>query len=163
MGMSLLIEREESGRGACKVRNGHPWETKKLRRLRRQQRRLLRALPSTVIAGLHAPRPAIALEGDGVIVELELRRRARECVEREGADDLLDELGSKFPQTLLVETLQKTEVPATADFALTQLAPPDTTPELGDGNVHAALQAFATLVVMADRLSDDGYLDPRVR
>jgi hypothetical protein len=145
------------------MRNGHPWETKKLQRLRRQQRRQLRALPSTVIAGLHAPRPAIALEGDGAIVELELRRRARECVEREGTGDLLDELESKFPQTLLVETLQKTDIPANADIALTQLAPQDTTAELGDANVHAALQAFATLAVMADHLSDDGYLDPRVR
>jgi hypothetical protein len=144
------------------MRNGNPWETKKLRRLRRQQRRQLRALPSAVIAGLHAPRPAIALEGDGVIVELELRRRAREWVEREGADELLDALESKFPQTLLVETLQKTDVHAKADLALTQLLPQDTTPELEDANVHAALQAFATLAVMADRLSDDGYLDPRV-
>jgi len=160
--MSLLIDaksREEDGR----MPNGNPWETKKLRRLRRKQRRQLRALPSTVIAGSHAPRPAIALEGDGVIVELELRRRARECVERESADALLDELESKFPQTLLVETLQKTDVPAQADLAFTQLVPQGTTPELGDAKVHAALQAFATLAVMADRLSDDGYLDPRVR
>jgi hypothetical protein len=142
--------------------NGNPWETKKLRRLRRKQRRQLRALPSTVVAGLHTPRPAIALEGDGVIVELELRRRARECVEREGADALLDELESQFPQTLLVETLQKTDVPPKADLACTQLVAQDTTPELGDANVHA-LQAFATLAVMADRLSDDDYLDPRVR
>jgi hypothetical protein len=143
--------------------NCHPWETKKLRRLRRKQRRQLRALPSTVIAGLHAPRPAIALEGDGVIVELELRRRAKECVEREQADDLLDERESKLPQTLLAETLQKTDIPATADLALNQLAPPDTAAELGDANVHTAWQAFATLAVMADRLSDDGYLDRRVR
>ena len=74
--------------------NGHPWDTKKLRRLRRKQRRRLRALPSRVMAGLHAPRPAITLE---------------------------------------------------------------------DANVHAALRAFATLAVMADRLTDDDYLDPRVR
>ena len=143
--------------------NGHPWETKKLRQLRRTQRRQLRALPSTVIAGVQAPRPAIALEGDGAVVELELRRRAREWVEREGADGLVDELESSFPQTLLVETLEKTDVPPNTDLALTQLAPKATTPELEDANVHAALQVFATLAVMADHLSDDGYLDPRVR
>ena len=142
--------------------NGHPWDTKKLHRLRRRQRRQLRALPSRVVAGLHAPRPAITLEGDGAVVELELRRRAKGCVEGNGADDVLDELESRLPQTLLVEALQRTEVSPEADLALTQSSPKDLTPKLEDTSVHTALRSFATLAVMADRLSDDDYLDPRV-
>jgi hypothetical protein len=113
---------KESSRKDIKVGNGHPWDTKKLRRLRRKQRRQLRALPSRVMAGLHAPRPAITLEGDGAVVELELRRRAKGCIEREGAADVLDELESRLPETLLVEALQKTEVPPEADPALNQFS-----------------------------------------
>jgi hypothetical protein len=143
--------------------NGHPWDTKKLHRLRRKQRRQLRALPSRVTAGLHAPRPAITLDGDGAVVELELRRRAKGCIEREGAADVLDELESQLPETLLVEALQKTDVPPEADPALNEFSPNGQTPKLDEANVHAALRAFATLAVMADRLSDDDYLDPRVR
>ena len=142
--------------------NSHPWDTKKLHRLRRRQRRQLRALPSRVVAGLHAPRPAITLEGDGAVVELELRRRAKGSIEGSGADDVLDELESRLPQTLLVEALEKTEVPPEADPALKQSSPKDLTPKLEDASVHTALRAFATLAVMADRLSDDDYLDPRV-
>jgi hypothetical protein len=149
--------------GSAEVGNGHPWETKKLRRLRRMQRRQLRALPSRVMAGLHAPRPAITLEGDGAVVELELRRRAKGCIGGNGAAEVLDELESRLPQTLLVEALQKTEVPPEADPALRQSSPKDLTPKLEDASVHTALRAFATLAVMADRLSDDDYLDPRVR
>jgi len=35
--------------------------------------------------------------------------------------------------------------------------------KLEDASIHAALRAFATLTVMADRLFDDDYFDPRVR
>jgi hypothetical protein len=136
------------------------WDTEKLRRLRRRQRRQLRALPSRVMAGLHAPRPAITLEG---VVELELRRRAKGCIEREGAADVLDELESRLPETLLVEALQKSDFPPDADPALNQFSSNGPTPKLDDASVHAAMRAFATLAVMADRLSDDDYLDPRVR
>ena len=143
--------------------NGQPWDTKKLRRLRKKQRRQLRALPSRVMAGLDAPRPAITLDGDGAVVELELRRRAKGCIEREGAADVLDELESRLPETLLVEALQKTDFPPEADPALNQSSSNGPTSQLEDASVHAALRAFATLTVMADRLSDDDYLDPRVR
>ena len=95
----VLLEKESFPEGTSKVGNGHPWDTKKLRRLRRKQRRQLRALPGRVVAGLHAPRPAITLEGDGAVVELELRRRAKGCIEREGAADVLDELESRLPET----------------------------------------------------------------
>jgi hypothetical protein len=123
----------------------------------------MRALPSVVIAGLHAPRPAVALEGDGMVVELALRRCARACAEREGVTDLLDALASQLPETLLVETLQKTDVPADADLALRSLAPKDPTLELRDASTQSALRAFAALAAMADHLSDDAYDDPRVR
>jgi hypothetical protein len=145
------------------VDNGNPWSTKKLRRMRSKQRRQLRALPSRVMAGLHAPRPAITLEGDGAVVELELRRRAKGCIEREGAADVLDELELQLPETLLGEALQKTDFPPDADPALDEFSPNGPPSKLEDASVHAALRAFATLAVMADRLSDDEYLDPRVR
>jgi hypothetical protein len=93
------------------MRNGQPWDTKKLRRMRRKQRRQLRALPSRVMAGVHAPRPALTLEGDGAVVELELRRRAKGCIEREGAAEVLDDLESQLPETLLVEAVQKNGFP----------------------------------------------------
>ena len=115
------------------------------------------------MAGLHAPRPAITLEGDGTVVELELRRRARGWIEREGAADVLDELESRLPETLLVESLQKTDFPPDADPALDQFSSNGRPSKLEDASVNAALRAFATLAVMADRLSDDDYLDPRVR
>jgi hypothetical protein len=155
-------EGELPGRNS-QVGNGNPWDTKKLHRMRRKQRRQLRALPSRVIAGLDVPRPALTLEGDDVVVELELRRRARGCMEREGAADVLDELESRLPEALLVEALQKTDVPPEADPALKQFSSNGPPPNLEDASVHAALRAFATLAVMADRLSDDDYLDPRVR
>lgn len=161
-GKVLVIE-ESFAEGPSKMDNGNPWETKKLRRLRRKQRRQLRALPSRVTAGLHAPRPALTLEGDGAVVELELRRRAKGCIEREGAADVLDELEARLPEILLVEALQKTDFPPEADPALNQFSSNGPTPKLEDASVHAALRAFATLAVMADRLSDDDYLDPRVR
>jgi hypothetical protein len=63
----------------------------------------------------------------------------------------------------LVEALQKTDFPPEADPALTQLSSNGPTSNLEDASVHAALRAFATLAVMADRLTDDDYLDPRVR
>lgn len=147
---------------ATAVRDGHPWGTKKLRRLRRKQRRQLRALPSRVVAGLHTPRPAIALEGDGMIVELELRRRADDWVEREGVGHVLDEFESRLAQVLLAEALQNTDVTADAELVLKQGEGRDTTPELEDASLYAALRVFATLSIMADRLSDDDYLDPRV-
>jgi hypothetical protein len=156
-------EKESFPKGTSSVGNGNPWDTKKLRRLRSKQRRQLRALPSRVMAGLHAPRPAITLEGDGAVVELELRRRAKGWIEREGAADVLDELESRLPETLLVEALQKIDFPPEADPALTQLSSNGPTSNLEDASVHAALRAFATLAVMADRLTDDDYLDPRVR
>jgi hypothetical protein len=159
----VLVEKESFPEGTSKVGNGHPWDTKKLRRLRRKQRRQLRALPSRVMAGVHAPRPALTLEGDGAVVELELRRRAKGCIEREGAADVLDELESRLPETLLVEALQKTDFPPEADPALNQVSSNSPKSNLEDASVHAALRAFATLAVMADRLSDDDYLDPRVR
>jgi hypothetical protein len=143
--------------------NGNPWDTKKLRRLQSKQRRQLRALPSRVMAGLHAPRPAITLEGDGAVVELELRRRAKGCIEREGAADVLDELELRLPETLLGEALQKTDFPPDADPALNEFSSNGPPSKLEDASVHAALRAFATLAVMADRLSHDEYLDPRVR
>jgi hypothetical protein len=145
------------------VDNGNPWDTKKLRRLRSKQRRQLRALPSRVMAGVHAPRPAITLEGDGAVVELELRRRAKGCIEREGAADVLDKLELQLPETLLGEALQKTDFPPDADPALNEFSSNGPPSKLEDASVHAALRAFATLAVMADRLSDDEYLDPRVR
>jgi len=145
------------------MRTGQPWNTKKLRRLQRKQRRQLRALPSRVMAGVHAPRPALTLEGDGAVVELELRRRAKGCIEREGAAEVLDDLESQLPETLLVEALQKTDFPPEADPALNQFSSNGPTSKLEDASVHASLRAFATLAVMADRLSDDDYLDPRVR
>jgi hypothetical protein len=159
----VLLQTESFPEGTSKVGNGHPWDTKKLRRLRRKQRRQLRALPSRVMVGLHAPRPAITLEGDAAVVELELRRRAKDCVERDEAADVLDELGSRLPGTLLVEALQKTDFPPEADPALDQLSSNGPTSKLENASIHAALRAFATLAVMADRLSDDDYLDPRVR
>jgi hypothetical protein len=162
VGKVLVREGKLPGR-TSNVGNGHPWDTKKLRRLRKKQRRQLRALPSRVMAGLHAPRPAITLEGDGAVVELELRRRAKGCIEREGAADVLDELESRLPETLLVEALQKTDFPPEADPALNQFSSNGPTSKLDDASVHAALRAFATLAVMADRLSDDEFLDPRVR
>jgi hypothetical protein len=115
------------------------------------------------MAGLEAPRPAITLEGDGAVVELELRRRAKGCIEREGADDVLDELESRLPEALLVEALQKTGLPPEADPALNQLSSHGPMSKIDGASVHAALRAFATLAVMADRLSDDDYRDPRVR
>jgi hypothetical protein len=145
------------------MRNGQPWDTKKLRRMRRKQRRQLRALPSRVMAGVHAPRPALTLEGDGAVVELELRRRAKGCIEREGTAEVLDDLESQLPETLLVEAVQKTDFPPEADSALNQFSSKGPTSKLEDASVHTALRAFATLAVMADRLSDDDYLDPRVR
>jgi hypothetical protein len=145
------------------MRNGQPWDTKKLRRLRRKQRRQLRALPSRVMAGVHAPRPALTLEGDGAVVELALRRRAKGCIEHEGAAEVLDDLESQLPETLLVEAVQKTDFPPEADPALDQLSSKCPTSKLEDASVHATLRAFATLAVMADRLADDDYLDPRVR
>lgn len=144
------------------MRDGSPWDTKKLRRLRRRQRRQMRALPSVVIGGVHAPRPAVALDGDGTVVELELRRRADDCIEREGVADLLDELTSRLPETVLVETLQKTDVPADAVVAFESLSPRDEMPEVRDEKVQAGLRAFATLAAMADRLSGDDYVDPRI-
>jgi len=131
--------------------------------MRRKQRRQLRALPSRVMAGVHAPRPALTLEGDGAVVELELRRRAKGCIEREGAAEVLDDLESQLPETLLVEAVQKTDFPPEADSALNQFSSKGPTSKLEDASVHTALRAFATLAVMADRLSDDDYLDPRVR
>ena len=144
------------------MRDGHAWGTKKLQRLRRKQRRQIRALPSRVVAGLHTPRPAIALEGDGVIVELELRRRADDWVEREGVGHFLDEFESRLPEVLLADALQNTDVPADAEIVLKEAEGRDTTPELEDASAYAALRVFATLSIMADRLSDDDYLDPRV-
>jgi hypothetical protein len=99
----------------------------------------------------------------GPVVELELRRRARGCIEREGAADVLDELESRLPETLLVEALQKTDFPPEADPALNQFSSNGPTSKLEDASVHTALRAFATLAVMADRLSEDEYFDPRVR
>jgi hypothetical protein len=94
------------------------------------------------MAGLHAPRPALTLEGDGTVVELELRRRAKGCIEREGAADVLDELESRLPETLLVEALQKTDFPAEAAPALNQSSSNGPTAKLEDASVHAALRAF---------------------
>ena len=79
------------------------------------------------------------------------------------AADVLDELESRLPETLLVEALQKTDFPPEADPALNQFASNGPTSKLEDASVHAALRVFAALAVMADRLSDDDYLDPRVR
>lgn len=97
-----------------------------------------------------------------MIVELELRRRADDWVEREGVGHVLDEFESRLAQVLLAEALQNTDVTADAELVLKQGEGRDTTPELEDASLYAALRVFATLSIMADRLSDDDYLDPRV-
>jgi hypothetical protein len=81
---------------------------------------------------------------------------------------VLEDLTSKVASDVLVETLQKTDLPVDAEFALEPIAHWDRTVgetelELREPDAYAALGAFAILATMADRLADDAYLDPRVR
>jgi hypothetical protein len=164
---------EESTNGAGVIKNGRgrhvqPWATKKLVRLRRRQRQQLRALPTKLVDELHVPRPAVQLEGDETLVEVELRRQARAWSERPEVADVLDDLTSKLAGDVLLETLQKTDLPVDAQFAIDPIRHRDTTVaetelEVQDPNAYAAVRAFAMLATMADRLADDAYLDPRVR
>ena len=149
-------------------RYGQPWATKKLDRLRRRQREQLRALPEKLIDELDAPRPAVQLEGDETLVELELRRQARAWSERPEAAGVLGDLTSNLAGDLLTETLQKTDLPMDAEFALEPIAHGNAMVredelETRDADAYAAMRAFAILATMADRLADDAYLDPRVR
>jgi hypothetical protein len=139
---------------------GQPWATKKIDRLRRRQRRQLRALPTKLVDELHAPRPAVQLEGDEALVEIELRRQAAAWSERPGVAEVIDDLSSRVATDVLVETLQKTDLPVDAEFALEPIARWDTPAgetelELRDPDAYAALRAFAILATMADRLADD--------
>jgi hypothetical protein len=110
----------------------------------------------------------VQLEGDEVLVELELRRQAVAWSERPVVADVIDDLSSRVAADVLVETLQKTDLPVDAEFALEPIArwgtpAGETELELRDPDTYAALRAFAILATMADRLADDAYLDPRVR
>jgi hypothetical protein len=150
------------------MKDGQPWATKKLDRLRREQRRQLRALPGKLVDEVHAPRPSVQLEGDETLVELELRYQARVWAERPVVADVLGDLTSKLASAVVVETLQKTDLPMDAEFALEPIVyrdrlPEDDALEVQEPDAYAALRAFSILATMADRLAEDDYLDPRVR
>src|SRR5437762_3497548 len=106
------------------MKDGQPWATKKLDRLRREQRRQLRALPGKLVDALHAPRPAVQLEGDETLVELELRCQARAWAEHPVVADVLADLTSKLAGTVVVKTLQKIDMPMDAEFALEPIRVP---------------------------------------
>ncbi len=157
------------------MREGHPFETEALDKLRVKQRGLLRRIPGWIVERLQLerfPHPEPIRDGDEVFAETLVREliedklqedpEVRSLVEQNLARDgqaaaLFMIYRSSFTQSVLLDNDDVGKVYHELEEAMTEAKVSKVDPQL-----LARIHLLIVLLVLADRLATDDYVDPRV-
>jgi hypothetical protein len=143
------------------MKDGHPFETEDLDRLRARHRRWLRALPDDLVTGMNLQAPSVD-EGDRGLIETGLRRSIDEL----GAPhvDYLDAAAASAANRLAMWCVNHSSGNGFANTGVETLVDRrgSHNEALPDAPNKETLAAVAVAAILADRCATDGYLDSRL-
>ena len=152
--------------------DGHPWATDELDQLRADQRRRLRNLPDSLLGELSEYDPArvVANADDRLLLELTLRQHINEAGTLKALTESLDGAAGVYLVAALFEDaafnspLVRGRELFEPDSQSATLRRRDLRAKENDLDTvgDAAVLRYVHLLTLADRLADDGYVDPRL-